>query len=80
MLGVGLAILGVINSLISAFYYLRVVYMLYMRPLPRREPAFPASLALTAAAGVAALAVVLVGLFPAPMIRAAQTAAQLFLR
>jgi len=75
-----LAILGVINSLISAFYYLRVVYTLYMRPLPKREPAFPGSPALTAAASLAALAVVLAGLFPSPMIRAAQTAAELFLR
>ena len=75
-----LAILGVINSLISAFYYLRVVYMLYMRPLPKREPAFPASAVLTAAAAAAALVVVLVGLFPAPMIQAAQLAAQAFLK
>lgn len=75
-----LAILGVINSLVSAFYYLRVVYMLYMRPLPKREPAFAKSVMLTTTAGVAALAVLLIGLFPSPMIRAAQSAAQLFLR
>ena len=35
---VWLAVVGVVNSLISAFYYLRVVYAMYMRPLPEREP------------------------------------------
>lgn len=72
-----LAVLGVINSLISAFYYLRVVYILYMKPLPRREPAFPRSPLLVATASVAAALVVLIGVFPAPLIRAAQAAAAL---
>ncbi len=76
---VWLAVIGVLNSLISAFYYLRVVYTLYMRPLPRREPAFPAGFSIGAAAATAAVAVVLVGMFPAPLIRAAEAAAQLFL-
>ena len=75
---VWLAILGVLNSLISAFYYLRVVYTLYMRPLPGREPAYPSSIGITAAAAVAAAAVILVGVFPAPLMRAAEAAARLF--
>lgn len=75
-----LAVLGVINSLISAFYYLRVVYVLYMKPLPRREPAFPISTTITAAASVAALLVVSVGLFPSPVLAAARSAAALIVR
>ncbi len=76
---VWLAILGVLNSLISAFYYLRVVYTLYMRPLPRREPAFPSSVGIGAAAAAAALLVVAVGVYPAPLMRAAEAAARLLL-
>jgi len=76
---VWLAILGVLNSLISAFYYLRVVYTLYMRPLPRREPEYAPALGIGAAAAAAALVVVLAGVYPAPLIRAAEAAARLFL-
>ena len=39
---VWLAVIGVVNSLISAFYYLRVVYVMYMQPLPRRAADVPA--------------------------------------
>jgi len=70
-----LAVLGVVNSLISAFFYLRVVYVMYMQPLPRREPAFAPSAAITAVAAVSALAVVVVGMFPAPLLAAAEAAA-----
>jgi NADH-quinone oxidoreductase subunit N len=69
-----LAVLGVINSLISAFYYLRVVYVMYMQPLPRRQPSFAPSLAISTVAAIAALAVVAIGLYPAPLLDAAQTA------
>jgi len=74
---VWLAVLGVLNSLLSAYYYLRVVYVLYMRPLPRRAPAFPVSPTLTAAAAVAAAAVLAVGLYPVPVLEAARAAARL---
>jgi len=75
-----LAVLGVVNSLISAFYYLRVVYVLYMRPLPRRAPAFAPAPAIAAVSGVSALLVVLIGLFPAPLLAVARVAAQYFVR
>jgi NADH-quinone oxidoreductase subunit N len=71
---VWLAVLGVINSLVSAFYYLRVVYVMYMQPLPKREPSFAPSLPISAAAVVAALGVVILGLYPTAVITAAQTA------
>ncbi|MCG6963733.1 MAG: NADH-quinone oxidoreductase subunit N [Acidobacteria bacterium] len=75
-----LAIFGVLNSLISAFYYLRVVYVLYMRPLPKREPAYPRSRTITAVAAVAALAVVVVGILPTPLLAAARSAAGMLVR
>jgi NADH-quinone oxidoreductase subunit N len=71
---VWLAVIGVINSLISAFYYLRVIYMLYMHRLPRREPDYPRSLRITAAATVAALAVLALGIYPTALLSAAESA------
>jgi NADH-quinone oxidoreductase subunit N len=74
-----LAVLGVLNSLLSAYYYLRVVFVMYMKPLPRRPPAFAPSGTLTAVAAVAALAVVAIGVLPAPVVAAAAAAVrQLF--
>ena len=71
-----LAVLGVVNSLLSAYFYLRVVYVLYMQPLPRRAPQFKASWAITAVASVAALGVVVMGIFPSPILAAARAAVQ----
>ena len=71
---VWLAVLGVLNSLISAFYYLRVVYVMYMQPLPRREPGFAPAFSITAAAAVSAIGVVILGLYPTPLFAAAQSA------
>jgi len=69
-----LAVLGVLNSLISAFYYLRVVYVMYMQPLPKREPVFTPAWTITAVAAVAALGVVVLGIYPVPILEAAQQA------
>jgi len=71
---VWLAVIGVINSLISAFYYLRVVYVMYMQPLPKREPSFAPALPISAAAAIAALGVAVFGLYPTGLLAAAQTA------
>lgn len=73
---IGLAIIGVLTSLISAYYYLRVVVIMYMRdgePEIRREP----WLQLTAFG--AGLGVVLLSIFSAPLLYlATQAALKLF--
>jgi NADH-quinone oxidoreductase subunit N len=59
-----LAIIGVVTSLISAYYYLRVVVTMYMRegePETRSEPW------LNLTWGVSAVLTVLVSLFPGPL-------------
>jgi NADH-quinone oxidoreductase subunit N len=71
---VWLAVIGVVNSLISAFYYLRVVYALYMKPLPRREPVFRFSLPMATVAAITALGVLVLGVYPTPVLDAAYTA------
>jgi NADH-quinone oxidoreductase subunit N len=70
-----LAILGVVNSVISAYYYLRVVVYMYMREEGVSEAtATPVCLALQVGVGVASLAVVALGLWPAPFVELARVA------
>jgi NADH-quinone oxidoreductase subunit N len=71
---VWLAVFGVVNSLISVFYYVRVIYTLYMRPLPERQPDYGFSLPMAAAASLAAFGVLLIGIYPTPLLSAAQNA------
>jgi len=62
---VGLAVIGVLTSLVSAYYYLRVVVNMYMRegdPTVEREPWLNLTTAVTAVATVA-LSFVPQGLF-----------------
>jgi NADH-quinone oxidoreductase subunit N len=73
---IGLAIIGVLTSLISAYYYLRVVVIMYMRegePVVRQEPW------LQVTAFAAALGVVLLSIFSTPLLYlATQAALKLF--
>jgi NADH-quinone oxidoreductase subunit N len=63
-----LAVVGVLASLVGVYYYLRVIYTLYMKPISR-----PADLALDGwgrlAAVVAAVGTLVVGLLPGPLLR-----------
>ncbi|HJW89693.1 MAG TPA: NADH-quinone oxidoreductase subunit N [Anaerolineales bacterium] len=72
----GLALVGVLTSLISAYYYLRVVVVMYMQvgePVARRDP----WLYLTA--GLAGLATVVLSIFSVPLFTwASQAVLRLF--
>jgi len=68
---IGLALVGVITSLISAFYYLRVVVMMYMRP---GEPETRSEFWLNFSVGLAALATLVLGLLPGPLFEIAGNA------
>lgn len=61
----GLALVGIAASLIGVAYYLRVVYMLYMKPEVQAPEGVAPDFAGSAAAIVAAAATVLLGLLPA---------------
>ena len=67
-----LAIVGVINSVVSAAYYLRVVAAMYLKESDQAEAGTPVSPALQIGVGLAAVVVVLVGLWPAPVLNLAQ--------
>lgn len=68
---VGLALIGVLTSLVSAYYYLRVVVVMYMQD---GEPAVRREGWLTATGIISALAVVALSLFSAPLIQLASQA------
>jgi len=58
-----LAVVGVLASLIGVFYYLRVIYVLYMKE-EVKVPAVGADLVGSLAAAIAAVATLLLGLWP----------------
>jgi NADH-quinone oxidoreductase subunit N len=77
---VWLAVVGVLNSLVSVFYYVRVVFYLYMKPLPKRAPRFAEPWSVRLVAVVCALAVVVLGVAPAWVLDAAEAAARTLVR
>ena len=68
---VWLALIGVITSLVSAYYYLRVVVVMYMRP---GEPEARSERWLSAGLGLTALATVVFGILPGPLLALAERA------
>ncbi len=79
-----LAIAGVVNSVVSAYYYLRVVGTMVRENAPTLSPdeqktGSPICLALQAGIGLASLAIVVLGIWPAPLMNLARTAASALL-
>jgi NADH-quinone oxidoreductase subunit N len=69
-----LVVIAVVNSVIAAFYYISVIVAMYMEEggvEPARMTRRPA---LVAVIGLSAIATVLVGVYPAPYMTAAQNA------
>ncbi|OIP63105.1 MAG: NADH-quinone oxidoreductase subunit N [Nitrospirae bacterium CG08_land_8_20_14_0_20_52_24] len=60
---VWLAVIGVLNSAVSAFYYLRVIMKMYMAE-PVKEPVLNVSTAMSAVLFAAVIAVLAIGIFP----------------
>ena len=75
-----LAVLAVIFAAVSAYFYLHVIMVMYMREpggvsgSPGQGVRIAVSPAITVVLAFAALGVVLLGLFPNPIVKAAQSA------
>jgi NADH-quinone oxidoreductase subunit N len=63
-----LAIIGVLTSVVSVFYYLRIVVMMYMSDARHEAPALPLSPAAVAALAMSAAAVFYLGVYPTTVI------------
>jgi NADH-quinone oxidoreductase subunit N len=61
---VGLAIIGVLTSVVSVFFYLRIVVMMYMTPTDRPVDVSPVPRVVSLALVVSAILVVYLGILP----------------
>jgi NADH-quinone oxidoreductase subunit N len=73
---IGLAIIGVLNSLISIYYYLRPIVLMYMEEPKAEVPVLHLSPYVVAALVVAILGTIQLGLFPSLLLNLAQDAAR----
>ena len=74
----GLAIVGVLTSVLGAYYYLRVLVYMYMRP-PEGETETLSAPATTVALAAAVAVVVALGIIADPVVRLAQAATAIVL-
>jgi len=72
-----LVIIAVINSVISAYYYLRVVKVMWSGE-PASEERAPSSAALKVALALSCIGVLLLGIAPGPMMKLAELATRMF--
>jgi len=71
---VGLAVIGVIMSAVSLFYYFRIVVQMYLKDGPEDEPApLMRDRWLEAMIGVCAVVTLAIGVWPAPVVTWAQS-------
>jgi NADH-quinone oxidoreductase subunit N len=70
-----LAVVGVLNSVVSAYYYLRVVRVMYLSPPPVEER-IASTLPLRLVVLGTAAGVLFFGIFPRPLLELARTAAE----
>jgi len=73
-----LTIIGVLNSGIGAYYYLRIIVMMYMRESRKEVPVTRVPFALAIALATCMAATLYLGLFPSGILQRAQEAAQQF--
>lgn len=73
---VGLVMIGVINSAIASYYYLRVIVVMYMREPREQAPVSPIPAGLGVALAISVVATIYLGVLPGRVLNyAAQTAA-----
>ena len=77
---VGLTIIGVINSAVGAYYYLRIIVVMYMREAREELPAVPVSAALGTALAISTAATLYLGLLPGRVLEYASRSAAELLR
>lgn len=78
---INLAIIGILTSIVSVFYYLRVVYFVYMKEADESTPVPVLNVLSASALALAAIGILAIGIFPSPFFRTAvQAASNILLR
>jgi NADH-quinone oxidoreductase subunit N len=77
---VGLTIIGVLNSAVGAYYYLRIIVMMYMREAREPVPLAPIPFGVSAALAISALATIFLGILPGRVLEYASRSAADLLR
>jgi len=75
------ALIGILTSIVSVYYYLRVVYYLYMKePAEGHEVAATGGVFALGALTIAVIGILAIGIYPSPLFQAAGNAAQVLLQ
>jgi NADH-quinone oxidoreductase subunit N len=73
---VGLTLIGLVNSAIGAYYYLRIIVVMYMREPRKQVPVTPIPLTLGFALAISLIATLYLGILPNRVLHYAQQSAQ----
>ena len=76
----GIAVIGILTSIVSVFYYLRVVWYLYMKDAAGSEPALAGGVFANCALVISVVGIFLIGLNPTPLFDTAVDAARILLQ
>jgi len=71
-----IALVGILTSIVSVYYYLRVVYYLYMKEADETTPLMAGGLFSTGALVISVVGILIIGLYPTPLFEASARAAQ----
>jgi NADH-quinone oxidoreductase subunit N len=77
---IGLTIIGVLNSAVGAYYYLRIIVMIYMREARDEAPVAPLSPSLGTALAISVAATLYLGILPGRILEYASRSAADLLR
>jgi NADH-quinone oxidoreductase subunit N len=77
---VGLTIIGVLNSAVGAYYYLRIIVVMYMREAKEEDPVSPVSPGLGTALAISVVATLYLGILPGRILEYASRCAADLLR
>ncbi len=75
----GIALVGILTSIVSVYYYLRVVYYLYMKEAPEGTAVPVGGMFATGALVISMIGIFVIGIFPTPLFEMAGAAAHALL-
>jgi NADH-quinone oxidoreductase subunit N len=74
---IGLTVIGLLNSAVGAYYYLRLIVSMYMREAREEVPVSPVPAGVAAALTISVIATIYLGVLPGRVLEYARSAAEL---